>query len=87
MALGAVEAVKEAGKINKIFTMGFDGNKNAIQSIKKRELFATLNTNPVGMGKILMRTVLRNTIKEEVISPRTKSPVMIIDSQNVDPYL
>ncbi|MBU1631440.1 MAG: diguanylate cyclase [Candidatus Omnitrophica bacterium] len=87
MALGAVEAVKEAGKINKIFTMGFDGNKNAIQSIKKRELFATLNTNPVGMGKVLMRTVLRNTIKEEVISPRTKSPVMIIDSQNVDPYL
>lgn len=87
MALGAVEAVKEAGKIDKIFTIGLDGNKNAIQSIKKGELFATLNTNPVGMGKTIMRTVLRSTIREEVIFPVTKSPIMIIDSQNVDPYL
>ncbi|MDD5454835.1 MAG: diguanylate cyclase [Candidatus Ratteibacteria bacterium] len=87
MALGAVDAVKEAGKINKIFVIGLDGNKNAIQSIKNGELFATLNTNPVGMGKIMMRTVLRSTIREEVISPVTKSPIMIIDSQNVEPYL
>jgi len=87
MALGAVDAVKEADKINEIFVVGLDGNKNAIQSIKNGELFATLNTNPVGMGKIMMRTVLRSTIREEVISPVTKSPIMIIDSQNVDPYL
>ncbi len=87
MALGTVDAVKEAGKINEIFVIGLDGNKNAIQSIKNGELFATLNTNSVGMGKIMMRTVLRSTIREEIISPVTKSPIMIIDSQNVAPYL
>ncbi len=87
MALGAVDAIKEAGKIDEIFTIGLDGNENAFQSIKNAELFATLNTNPVGMGKMLMRTVLRSTIREEVISPITKSPIMIIDSQNVGPYL
>ena len=87
MAMGAVDVVKEAGKIDKIFIVGLDGNKNALHSINDGELFATLNTNPVGMGKILMRTVLRSTIKEEVISQKTKSPIMIVDSQNVDQYL
>lgn len=87
MALGAVDVIKEAGGIDEIFVVGLDGNKNAIQSIKDGDLFATLNTNPVGMGKILMRTVLRSTIKEEVISQKTKSPIMIVDSQNVDQYL
>jgi diguanylate cyclase (GGDEF)-like protein len=87
MALGAMDIIKEAGKKDKIFVIGLDGNKNALQSIKDRSLFATLNTNPVGMGKILMRTVLRSTIKEEVIAQKTKSPIMIVDPQNVDQYL
>lgn len=87
MALGAVDVIKEAGKMDKIFTIGLDGNQNALQSIRNGELFATLNTNPIGMGKIMMRTVLRNTIKEEVISQKTKSPIMIVDFENVDQYL
>ncbi len=87
MALGAVDAVKEAGRNGEIFTIGLDGNQNALRSIKRGELFATLSTSPFEMGRILMRTVIRNTIKEEVINIKTESPIVIVDAENVDQYL
>ena len=87
MALGTVDAVNEAGRSGQVLTIGLDGNQNALRSIKKGELFATLNTNPFEMGRILMRTVIRSTIKEEVINQKTESPIMIVDMENVDRHL
>lgn len=87
MALGATEAVKQARMTNSVFTIGLDGNESALRSISEGELYATLNTNPIEMGRILIRTVLRSTIKDEIISRRTESPITIVNSQNVNNYL
>ena len=87
MALGAADAVKSSSKSGQIFTIGTDGNQNAFEAIKKEHLTATLNTNPMEMGKILMRTVIRNRIKEEKIEPYIWSPINIVDLENVEENL
>ena len=87
MALGAVDIVKKTGRKGKIFTIGLDGNQNAFQSIKAGELTATLNTNPVEMGRTLMRTIMRSMIKEEKIKNHIWLPIMMVDLENVDQYI
>jgi ABC-type sugar transport system substrate-binding protein len=84
MALGVVDTVEKVGKLGEIFIIGIDGNENALQSIREGKLTATLNTNPVEMGRILMRTVIRSKIKGEKISSEVFSPVNITDQNNID---
>jgi diguanylate cyclase (GGDEF)-like protein len=84
MALGAVEAAKAMKKLNKIFIIGLDGTKDALQSIRDGLLTATLNTNPREMGRILLRTIVRSLIKEEKIEGQIFSPINIVDLENVD---
>jgi diguanylate cyclase (GGDEF)-like protein len=84
MALGAVEAAKAEGKLGRIFIVGLDGTKDALQSIKDGELTATLNTNPREMGRILLRTMVRSLIKEEKIARQIHSPINIVALENVD---
>lgn len=42
MALGAVEAVKQAGKAGKIKVLGFDGSQDAVNAVKSGDLVATV---------------------------------------------
>ncbi len=51
MALGTVDAVKEAGKIDRIFTIGLDGNQNALQSIKAWRFICYFKHQPSWDGK------------------------------------
>jgi diguanylate cyclase (GGDEF)-like protein len=87
MAIGAAEAVETMGKNGYIFTIGLDGDQAAFKSIKEGKLTATLNTNPIEMGRILLRTALRSRIKEEIIPPQIYSPINIVTMENVDQYL
>jgi diguanylate cyclase (GGDEF)-like protein len=87
MALGAVKAVKAKGKLGRIFIVGLDGTKDALQSIKAGELTATLSTSPREMGRILLRTILRSLIKEEKIARQIYSPINIVTLENVEQAL
>ncbi len=87
MALGAMDAVLEAGKAGTVLAVGTDGSRNALESVRKGHLTATLNTNPVEIGKILMRTVIRSMIKEEKVESYIQSPVNMVDLENVNESL
>lgn len=87
MALGAMDAVHTAGKAGTVLAVGTDGTRNALDSIQKGLLTATLNTNPVEIGKILMRTVIRSMIKEEKVESYIQSPVNMVDLENVSESL
>ncbi|WP_439949119.1 ribose ABC transporter substrate-binding protein RbsB [Bacillus subtilis] len=50
MALGALEAINSSGK--DILVIGFDGNKDALASIKDRKLSATVAQQPELIGKL-----------------------------------
>lgn len=83
MALGAAEAVKAAGKHGKIFVVGLDGTKDAIDAIKGGSLTATVDTRPREMGRIVLRTIVRGLIREEKVARKIDSPIAIITAENV----
>jgi diguanylate cyclase (GGDEF)-like protein len=87
MALGALDAVRKARKTGKIFTVGLDGNQNALKSVKEGELTGTLNTNPIDMGRIMIRAVLKSMFKQDRVPGRIESPTTVVDLENVEKYL
>lgn len=42
MALGAINALKEAGKLDKVKVLGFDGNQDAVNAVKSGQMVATV---------------------------------------------
>jgi erythritol transport system substrate-binding protein len=52
MALGAIAALKDAGKLAKIKVLGFDGNQDAADSVKAGEMVATV-LQPIVRGTTL----------------------------------
>ncbi len=83
MALGATSAAKTRGKLGRLFVVGLDGTKDALESIKNGELTATLDTRPREMGRILLRTIVRSLILEEKVSTKIESPINIVTIENV----
>jgi len=52
MALGAIEAIKAAGKLKDIIVVGFDATPDALESVKRGELSATIAQQPYRMGEL-----------------------------------
>jgi len=52
MALGAIQAIKAAGKLDKIIVVGFDAIDDAINAIKKGDMEATIAQQPYLMGQM-----------------------------------
>lgn len=55
MALGAIEAIKSSGK--DIPVVGFDGNDDAMKSIKEGKLTATVAQQPEWIGQLAVQAV------------------------------
>ena len=49
MALGAINALKEKGKLKDVKVLGFDGNDDAVAAVSKGELVATV-LQPIAEG-------------------------------------
>ncbi len=84
MALGAVEAVKEAGKVlnEDIYVIGMDGTDEAYQSIEANELSATVSMFPYYEGMMATEVTMRIMLGQE--TPKVIwTPAMVIDSSNV----
>jgi ribose transport system substrate-binding protein len=60
MALGAAQAVFEAGKTGQILILGFDGIPSAIEAIKKGLMQGTIAQQPFEMGRLGVQSA--NTI-------------------------
>ena len=86
MALGASDAVADAGRAGEIFIVGLDGTRAALQAIWDGSLTATLNTNPREMGRILMRTVVRSLNPRERAEQEITSPINVVARENVAQY-
>ena len=84
MALGALEAVKAAGKKDKIVIAGIDAIKDALDSIKKGELDATCFQDAIGQGKGALDMAVRAARGEKI--QRTNIPFELVTKENVDSY-
>jgi len=77
MALGAIEAIKEAGFIpgKDIIVIGIDGTRQALMSIKDGDMYSTIECNPL-LGPQLMKTAKEIMRGDEV-------PVKIVNAEDI----
>lgn len=81
MALGAVEAVKQAGLLDAITIVGFDANPNAADAVLAGELEATIAQAPYNMGKFGVESLVK-LINGEMLDPVVDTGTVLVDLAN-----
>ena len=86
MALGAIRALKAAGKLKNVKVFAHDGYKKGLESIKNGELLATASNNPKALAEKVMEIIKdykdgKNKFNDyEYITP------VLINKDNVDKH-
>lgn len=81
MALGALQAVQQAGLQDKIKILGFDGTKDAIAKIKADEMVGSIAQNPYGMGYKAIESAVR-LLKKQPVDKRIDTGAFLITKAN-----
>ncbi|MEI5994381.1 D-ribose ABC transporter substrate-binding protein [Candidatus Enterococcus mansonii] len=79
MALGAVEALKSAGKKD-VLVVGFDGNEDGLKAVKAGTLAATVAQQPVEMGKLALQAAYDHFEGKKVES-KIDSPLELVEAK------
>jgi len=85
MALGAVEALKNAGINDKVIVVGFDANPDAAAAILAGEMEATVAQNPYNMGALGVENAIK-LIKGETIPENIDTGTELVTKDNADKY-
>lgn len=81
MALGAVQAVKNAKLLGKVMVVGFDGNPGAAESILNGELSASVAQRPVEMGGTAVESLVK-LMKGESLPATIDTGAVLVDKDN-----
>jgi inositol transport system substrate-binding protein len=90
MALGALQAIKAAGKLGKIPVGGTDGSHDALESMDKGELNNTVFQDPVGQGEEAVNAAYLMVKKEanpKVVNDIIWIPYQRITKENYKQYM
>ncbi|MGH2829133.1 MAG: sugar ABC transporter substrate-binding protein [Actinomycetota bacterium] len=85
MALGAVEALKSAGMLDKVMVVGFDANPDAAQSILAGEMRASVAQSPANMGAFGVESVLKLG-KGEKLEAVIDTGTVLVTKDNAEQY-
>jgi ribose transport system substrate-binding protein len=85
MALGAAEALKQAGVLDKVLLVGFDANPDAAVSILAGEMSASVAQNPYNMGALSVESLLK-LIKGEKLAPVIDTGTVLVTKENAAEY-
>lgn len=66
MALGALEAIKAAGKEGKVSVVGFDATDDAVKAVKDGKLAGTVAQKPKEIGRIAVEAAVKVADKQPV---------------------
>ncbi len=80
MALGALQAVVNAGKLGEIMVVGTDGTKEAIESIRSGRLSATVAQDAAEMGAEAMRQMVEAVKTKPAMNPNAEVNATPIES-------
>lgn len=97
MALGAIQALTGqfsayvgtwASRVDgQIYVLGFDGTKDALQSIKDNIMYATVIQQPSFMGKTAIEEIMRVLSGGSFPVKVIDAPTVVVDKSNVIDYL
>jgi ABC-type sugar transport system substrate-binding protein len=85
MALGATEALKNAGVLDKVMVVGFDANPDAAASILAGEMKASVAQNPANMGAIGVESILK-LAKGETLPPVIDTGTVLVTKENAEKF-
>jgi ribose transport system substrate-binding protein len=85
MALGAVEALKGAGRLADVMVVGYDANPDAAASILAGEMTASVAQNPTNMGALGVENALK-VKKGEAIDPVIDTGTVLVTKDNAADY-
>lgn len=85
MALGAMEAIKDAGRENEIVIVSMDGQPDAMEEIKNGGMFKMTIFNESNTAVALESAI--KAAKGEAVDKRIYLEAPVIDINNVDEYL
>lgn len=83
MAMGALEAIKAANRVDKIKMIGCDAIDPSLDAIRKGQLAATIAEPPFFLGKAALETALK-IIKGEQVEKSVILPSNLVTKENVD---
>lgn len=83
MAIGALRAIKAAGKTGKVQVIGFDGTSEALNQIKAGNMLATVAQDPAKMGIMGVDSAVK-MIKGEKVEMNVDTGAKLITKDNVD---
>lgn len=85
MALGAVEALKGAGKLADVMVVGYDANPDAAASILAGEMTASVAQNPTNMGALGVENALK-VKRGETIPSNIDTGTVLVTKENAAEY-
>jgi ABC-type sugar transport system substrate-binding protein len=85
MALGAVEALKSAGKLADVMVVGFDANPDAAASILAGDMTATVAQAPKNMGGFGIQALV-DLKAGKTIPPVIDTGTVLVDKSNAEQY-
>lgn len=86
MGMGALKAINESGKADKITVVGFDGQKEAYELIKEGKFGATALNSPRELARLVVEAVVKYLNGERRIDKIIYTEPVLIDKENVDKY-
>ncbi len=86
MALGAVAAIKGAGKLDDIVVAGYDNTRDGYESIKAGELAATVDTASKAMGVGLVLAIKDFVVDGKKIPRSIMQDLKVYDQTNIDSF-
>ena len=85
MALGAMEAIINAGLEDQILVIGTDGVPAAQESIREGLMHGTVAAFPYEMGRIAVEVSLR-LLEGQTVPAVVTSPMTLVTAENIDEY-
>lgn len=85
MALGAIQAVKTAGKLDQIAIVGDDAIPAALDALKAGELLATIDGNTDKVGYNAVQTAYNAVVKNEEVPKWVVVPSTILTKKDITP--
>ena len=85
MALGAVEALKQAARLDQVMVVGFDANPDAAASILAGEMTASIAQAPDNMGRLGIESLIALS-NGETLDAWVDTGTVLVDASNAADY-
>lgn len=86
MAMGALKAIEEMNRQDKIIILGFDAQKEALDLIRQGRYAATAQNSPAILGSSIIELVAKYYNNPESVEKLNYTPSVLIDKKNVDKF-